>query len=119
MTKTGNITTAVISSICLVIGIAVTVYYGTWDSRETNWDLLSWTFTHQDSSYDYQNIDFSEFCTEMRFAFWAGVALAGMELLNLTIFVFWWRGTRRSQGYRKVLEGKDINFGVALPNWSG
>jgi hypothetical protein len=40
MTKIGNISTIVVSSICLALWIAVTVYFGTWDTSETNWDLL-------------------------------------------------------------------------------
>ena len=40
MTKIGNISTIVVSSVCLALWIAVTVYYGTWDTSETNWDLL-------------------------------------------------------------------------------
>ncbi|KAH7355929.1 hypothetical protein BKA66DRAFT_429211 [Pyrenochaeta sp. MPI-SDFR-AT-0127] len=114
MTTTGNITTIVISSVCLVVWIAVTAYYETWDSSETNWDLLSWTCTHQDPSYDYQSIDFSVFCTKMRFAFWAGVGLAGLEASNLLIFVVWWLKTRRARGYQKMQEGKDSNH----PNWA-
>lgn len=40
MTKVGNISTIVVSSVCLALWIAVTAYYGTWDTSETNWDLL-------------------------------------------------------------------------------
>lgn len=40
MTKIGNISTIVVSSICLIIWVAVTAYYGTWDTSESNWDLL-------------------------------------------------------------------------------
>lgn len=40
MTKIGNISTIVVSSVCLALWITVTVYYGTWDTSETNWDLL-------------------------------------------------------------------------------
>lgn len=85
----------------------------------------SWSCTHQDPRYDYQNIDFSEMCTEMvrrhtrvivntnrtlqRFAFWAGVGLAGMEALNLLVFVVWWFRTRRSHGYKNLQGGKDSN----------
>ncbi|OAL01794.1 hypothetical protein IQ06DRAFT_272680 [Phaeosphaeriaceae sp. SRC1lsM3a] len=115
MTKTGNITTIIISVICLVVWIAVTAYYGSWDTQKTNWDLLSWSCTHQDPRYDYQNIDFSEMCTEMRFAFWAGVGLAGMEAGNLLVFVIWWFKTRRSHGYKNLQGGKDSNnFAAAV-----
>ncbi|KAH6642510.1 hypothetical protein C7974DRAFT_103476 [Boeremia exigua] len=100
MTKVGNISTIVVSSICLVLWVAVTAYYGTWDTSETNWDLLSWTCTHR--NYEYQDIDFSETCTAMRFSFWAGVGLAGLEALNLGIFVIWWLRTRGSREYSKV-----------------
>lgn len=149
MTKTGNITTIIISVVCLVLWIAVTAYYGSWDTQKTNWDLLyafldmlivnvrkltscrSWSCTHQDPRYDYQNIDFSEMCTEMvrhhtyvkvntnralqRFAFWAGVGLAGMEALNLLVFVVWWFRTRHSHGYKNLQGGKDSdNFAGAV-----
>jgi hypothetical protein len=40
MTKVGNISTMAVSAICLVLWVAVTAYYGTWDTSETNWDLL-------------------------------------------------------------------------------
>jgi hypothetical protein len=40
MTKVGNISTIVVSSICLVLWVAVTAYYASWDTTETNWDLL-------------------------------------------------------------------------------
>ncbi|OAL44853.1 hypothetical protein IQ07DRAFT_684690 [Pyrenochaeta sp. DS3sAY3a] len=106
LTTTGNVATVVTSVICLALWIAVTVYYETWDTKETNWDLMSWTCTHQDPSFDYENIDFSEFCTKMRFAFWAGVGLAGLEALNLAIFLTWWLGTRHSRGYKSVEGGK-------------
>ncbi|KAF1363836.1 hypothetical protein EJ07DRAFT_162394 [Lizonia empirigonia] len=79
MTKIGNISTIVVSSLCLI---------------------LSWTCSHRD--YEYKNVDFHEICTEMRFAFWAGVGLAGLEAVNLGIFVIWWLMTRRSRGYSKV-----------------
>lgn len=35
-----NISTMVVSALCLVLWVAVTAYYGTWDTSETNWDLL-------------------------------------------------------------------------------
>jgi hypothetical protein len=66
----------------------------------------SWTFTHQDPSYGYKEVYFGGMCTEIastqytreitrlihaqRFAFWAGVGLAGMEALQLLIFAVWW-----------------------------
>ncbi|KAF9701301.1 hypothetical protein EKO04_000120 [Ascochyta lentis] len=90
MTKVGNISTIVVSLICLMLWVGVTGYYGTWDKSETNWDLLSWTCTHRD--YEYKDVDFAETCDEMRFAFWAGVGLAGLEAVNLGIFVIWWLG---------------------------
>ncbi|KAL6705247.1 hypothetical protein ACN47E_007207 [Coniothyrium glycines] len=105
MTKTGNITTMVVSSVCLVLWIVVTAYYHSWDSKKTNWDLMSWSCTHQDPSFDYRDIDFSEFCTEFRFAYWAGVGLAIMEALNLAVFVFWWVRNRRARGYAMVHDG--------------
>lgn len=40
MTKTGNITTVIISAMCLVLWVIVTAYYGSWDTKDTNWDLL-------------------------------------------------------------------------------
>lgn len=40
MTKVGNTTTMVISAMCLALWVAVTAYYGTWDTSETSWDLL-------------------------------------------------------------------------------
>lgn len=41
MTHVGNVTTIVVSSACLVIWIGVTAYYGSWDSKNTNWDIMS------------------------------------------------------------------------------
>ncbi|KAH6509891.1 hypothetical protein HBI56_129380 [Parastagonospora nodorum] len=104
MTNTGNVTTIVISSICLIVWIIVTAYYGSWDTNKTNWDLLSWSCTHQDERFDYRDIDFSTMCTEMRFAFWAGVGLAGMESINLLLLVIWWWKTRKSHGYKNLVE---------------
>jgi hypothetical protein len=40
LTKVGNISTMVVSAICLALWVAVTAYYGTWDTSETSWDLL-------------------------------------------------------------------------------
>lgn len=40
MTKTGNIVTVIVSSICLVLWVSVTAWYESWDTSETNWDLL-------------------------------------------------------------------------------
>ncbi|KAJ4983354.1 hypothetical protein SVAN01_11139 [Stagonosporopsis vannaccii] len=100
MTKVGNISTIVVSSLSLALWIAVTAWYGTWDTSETHYDLLSWTCTHRNR--EYQEFDFNETCVETRFAFWAGVGLAGLEALNLAIFVIWWLRTRRSRGYSKV-----------------
>jgi hypothetical protein len=40
ITKTGNVTTIAISSICLVVWVAVTAFYESWDTTKTNWDLL-------------------------------------------------------------------------------
>ncbi|KAF1926621.1 uncharacterized protein M421DRAFT_211971 [Didymella exigua CBS 183.55] len=99
-TKVSNISTMVMSSICLALWIAVTSYYGTWDSSETSWDLLSWTCANRD--YGHKDVDFGETCTEVRFAFWAGVGLAGLEAVNFAIFVIWWLKTRRTRGYSKV-----------------
>ncbi|KAF2024001.1 hypothetical protein EK21DRAFT_118199 [Setomelanomma holmii] len=65
MTKTGNVTTMIVSAVCLVVWVVVTAYYGSWDTKKTNWDLLSWTCKHQDPAYDYKNIDFGEICIEM------------------------------------------------------
>ncbi|KAF3034916.1 hypothetical protein E8E12_005984 [Didymella heteroderae] len=100
MTKVGNISTMVASAICLALWVAVTAYYGTWDTSETSWDLLSWTCTHR--NHGYKDVKFGETCTEMRFAFWAGVGLAGLEAVNFVIFVIWWLKTRRTRGYSKV-----------------
>lgn len=65
MTKTGNISTVIISFICLALWFAVTAYYASWDTKDTNWDLLSWSCKHSDKKYNYTNIDFGETCTEM------------------------------------------------------
>jgi hypothetical protein len=40
MTKTGNLTTTIVSGICLVVWVVVAAYYGSWDTKRTNWDLL-------------------------------------------------------------------------------
>jgi len=40
MTKVGNISTIVVSSVSLTLWVIVTVWYGTWDTSETNYDLL-------------------------------------------------------------------------------
>ncbi|KAJ4319291.1 hypothetical protein N0V94_003983 [Neodidymelliopsis sp. IMI 364377] len=40
MTKVGNVSTVVISVICLGLWIGVTAYYGSWDTKEAHWDLL-------------------------------------------------------------------------------
>ncbi|KAH8723552.1 hypothetical protein GQ44DRAFT_656429 [Phaeosphaeriaceae sp. PMI808] len=121
-TKTGNVTTIVVSSICLLVWVAVTAYYGSWDTKETSWDLLSWSCTHQDPKFDYQNIDFSQTCTKMRFTFWAGVGLAGIEALNLIVFVVWCLKTRQSNEYKQMEGSKkgrlnwfgNLNFGVGF-----
>ncbi|KAF2128744.1 hypothetical protein P153DRAFT_367100 [Dothidotthia symphoricarpi CBS 119687] len=105
MTQTGNVATVVISSVCLVVWVVVTAYYGTWDTSETNWDLLSWTCQHRNPEYRYQDINFGEICTEMRFAFWAGVGLAVMEAFNLAIFILWFIKTRHSRGYEQMQSG--------------
>jgi hypothetical protein len=47
MTKTGNITTVVVSSICLVLWVSVTAYYESWDTKKTGWDLLYVNFLLQ------------------------------------------------------------------------
>jgi hypothetical protein len=65
MTKTGNITTVVVSLVCLVLWIAVTAYYASWDTKETNWDLMSWACTHARPEYHYTNINFGQTCLRM------------------------------------------------------
>jgi len=65
MTKTGNITTMVVSSICLALWIAVAAYYASWDTKETNWDLMSWACTHNKSGYHYTTINFGQTCGKM------------------------------------------------------
>lgn len=104
----GNITTVIVSSVCLVLWIAVTAYYASWDTKETNWDLLSWSCTHSAEQYHYANIDFGKTCIKMvsflcpiyhvpwlvadmrqRFTIWAAVALAVLEGINLLLFVVW------------------------------
>lgn len=65
MTKAGNIFTVIISTISLTLWIAVTGYYAAWDTKKTNFDLLSWTCKHSDPEYNYNNIDFNETCMEM------------------------------------------------------
>jgi hypothetical protein len=40
MTKTGNVTTIIVTFACLVIWVVVTAYYGSWDTEKTNWDLM-------------------------------------------------------------------------------
>ncbi|KAF2265881.1 hypothetical protein CC78DRAFT_542850 [Lojkania enalia] len=102
MTKAGNIMTMIVSSIGLALWVAVTVYYGTWDTKETNRDLLSWTCKHSTPEYDYNNIDFKETCLEMRFAFWAAVALAVMEAFNILLLLGWFIKSRSSRGYTKM-----------------
>jgi hypothetical protein len=49
------------------------------------------------------------------FAFWAGVGLAGMEALNLLVFVVWWWKTRRSHGYKNLQGAYENNN----QNWAG
>ncbi|KAH7135143.1 hypothetical protein B0J11DRAFT_547171 [Dendryphion nanum] len=102
MTKTGNFWTGIISFICLVFWVVVTALYGTWDTKETNFDLLSWTCKHSTPEYEYNNIDFAETCTEMRFAFWAAVGLAGLEFVNLVMFLIWYSRSNKSRGYAKM-----------------
>jgi hypothetical protein len=65
MTKTGNVTTVVVSIVGLVLWIAVTAYYASWDTRETGWDLMSWACTHSGPEYHYGGIDFGGICGQM------------------------------------------------------
>ncbi|KAF2686335.1 hypothetical protein K458DRAFT_299167 [Lentithecium fluviatile CBS 122367] len=104
MTRTGNITTVLISTTCLALWIAVTVYYASWDTKETNWDLLSFACTHSTKEYHYVNVNFQETCTEMRFAIWAAVGLAILEAVNLLVFVVWLVRSKRAQGVVRVME---------------
>jgi len=100
MTKVGNVATVVVSTVSLAIWVGITVYYGIWDTKETKFDLLSWTCKH--SEYEYKEIDFSEICMEMRFSFWSAVGLAALEAINLALFVGWMIHQRRGRGYRKM-----------------
>jgi hypothetical protein len=65
MTRAGNILTLIISSLSLALWITVTAYFGAWDTKETHFDLLSWTCKHANPDYEYNNIDFGETCAEM------------------------------------------------------
>jgi hypothetical protein len=65
MTKTGNLTTVVVSVVGLVLWIAVTAYYASWDTKQTGWDLMSWACTHSAPSYSYTGINFGDICGEM------------------------------------------------------
>jgi uncharacterized membrane protein len=65
MTKTGNVTTVVVSVVGLVLWIAVTAYYASWDTKQTGWDLMSWACTHSAPSYSYTGINFGGICGEM------------------------------------------------------
>lgn len=65
MTKTGNVATIVISVICLALWVATTVYYVSWDTKETHWDLMSWSCKHAKAEASYNHVNYGEICTEM------------------------------------------------------
>ena len=65
MTKTGNLATIVISVICLALWVATTVYYVSWDTKETHWDLMSWSCKHAKAEASYNHVNYGEICTEM------------------------------------------------------
>lgn len=121
MTKTGNIATIFISAVCLALWIATTAYYASWDTKETHWDLMSWSCKHHTPDASYNHVNYGEICIEMvsapftptlkkatdkvrlqRFAFWAAVALAALEGINLLLFVVWYIKTRRAQKYARL-----------------
>ncbi|KAF2448106.1 hypothetical protein P171DRAFT_428229 [Karstenula rhodostoma CBS 690.94] len=102
MTKTGNIATITISAVCLALWIATTAYYASWDTEETHWDLMSWSCKHRAPDASYNHVNYGEICIEMRFAFWAAVGLAGLEFVNLMLFVVWYVKTRRARKYARL-----------------
>ncbi|KAF1968470.1 hypothetical protein BU23DRAFT_480106 [Bimuria novae-zelandiae CBS 107.79] len=102
MTKTGNIATIIISTVCLALWVATTAYYASWDTKETHWDLMSWACKHAKAEARYNHVNYGEVCTEMRFAFWAAVALAALEFVNLLLFVVWYFKTRTARKYAKL-----------------
>ena len=65
MTKTGNIATIFISFICLILWVATTAYYASFDTKKTNWDLMSWTCTHKEANASYNHVNYGEICIEM------------------------------------------------------
>ncbi|KAJ4293994.1 hypothetical protein N0V90_007683 [Kalmusia sp. IMI 367209] len=102
MTKTGNIATIFISIVCLALWAAVTAYYASWDTKETHWDLMSWSCKHREAQPNYNHVNYGEICTEMRFAFWAAVSLGVLELINLLLFTVWLFKTRSARKYAKL-----------------
>lgn len=65
MTKTGNAMTIIVSITGLALWIAVAAYYASWDTKETNWDLMSWACTHSSPENHYTSINFGITCKKM------------------------------------------------------
>jgi hypothetical protein len=65
MTNTGNNATIFISSFCLTLWIITTAYYASWDTKETNWDLMSWACKHGKADPSYNHVNYGEVCIEM------------------------------------------------------
>lgn len=108
ITNVGNIFTLVVSSICIVLWIAVAIVYKVDDLKpEEHWDLLSFTCARR-HALNEGTANLHTLCYQMRYAWWGALALGLLEIGAVATLVLGWyslRGARKGKYARMEEDG--------------
>ncbi|KIW70961.1 hypothetical protein PV04_03188 [Phialophora macrospora] len=89
-----------IAGIALWIG-AVAYFKVQEQKGQPIWTLWSWSCTHED--WTNGKMTFSAMCTKLNYSFYAGIAVAVLELASLLLFAFTLRNIKKGgRGYTRI-----------------
>ncbi|KAM5347383.1 hypothetical protein ACJ41O_010388 [Fusarium nematophilum] len=104
LTNLGNLSTVIVSTAAVVLWVVVGIWYKMDDmNSKKHYDMLSYICTrHQGSELASKVGNFGALCLHMRYAWWALVAVAALELIAIGTVVWAIWAMRRAAAYSKL-----------------
>ncbi|KAJ3543980.1 hypothetical protein NM208_g3291 [Fusarium decemcellulare] len=104
LTSVGNVATVVVSTMAIILWVAVGVWYKVDDlNARKHYDMLSYVCARHKSAKLTSKIgNFGALCSQMRYAWWALVVVASLELIAIGTVVWAMWAKRRGGAYSKL-----------------
>ncbi|KAF2249993.1 hypothetical protein BU26DRAFT_294038 [Trematosphaeria pertusa] len=103
----GNVSTTIVSTICIALWIAVLAYYRVVDvDASSKHDLLTFTCLHQKNTHIFQVTgNMHSLCLQMRYSWWGAVAVGVLEVGALVTVVWGWMVMKKEGSYVEIGKG--------------